>query len=136
MVHHPFERDIPDTEAVLASIRRAIESDFTAAPSRRGAGFAGILGGDEPHAESSSAPPRGEARPLVSQEAELRMRAAFRRLNENNTVRQRFGGQTVDEASRDYLHAAIQRWLDENLPALTERLIREEIERVLGSRQC
>lgn len=134
MVHHPFERDIPDTEAVLASIRRAIESEFTT-PSRRGAGFAGILGGDEPCAESRSVPPQGEARPLVSREAELRTRAAFRRLNENNPVRQRFGGQTIDEAGRDYLHAAIQRWLDDNLPALTERLIREEIERVLGSRQ-
>jgi cell pole-organizing protein PopZ len=134
MAHYTLESDGPDTEDVLASIRRAIEADFTA-PSGRASGFAGILGGRDGarSAPDGGFPPR-ETRPLISREAELRTRAAFNRLNEGAT-RQAFGGQPIGDAARDYLRSAIKQWLDDNLPALAERLVREEIERVVRGDQ-
>jgi cell pole-organizing protein PopZ len=127
MVHHAIDPDGPDTEDVLASIRRAIEADFSE-PHGRSSGFAGILGGeDRPRATRGSA--MRNAAPLLSREAELRTRAAFNRLNEG-ALRQAFGGQPVSDMARDYLRSAIKQWLDDNLPALAERLVREEIERL------
>ena len=130
MVHHTLESDGSNTEDVMASIRRAIEADFGAVPGRA-SGFAGILGGRD---KARSMPERGsatrEAAPLISREAELRTRAAFNRLNEGAT-RQTFGGQPIGDAARDYLRSAIRQWLDDNLPALAERLVREEIERLV-----
>ena len=129
MVHHAIEPDGPDTEDVLASIRRAIEADF-AEPQGRASGFAGILGGED---RPRAAPVRGTAMrttaPLISREAELRTRAAFNRLNEG-ALRRAFGGQPISDVARDYLRSAIKQWLDDNLPALAERLVREEIERL------
>ncbi len=36
----------------------------------------------------------------------------------------------VDEIAEDMLRPMLQEWLDDNLPTLVERLVREEIERV------
>jgi cell pole-organizing protein PopZ len=132
MVHHPFESDGLDTEEVLASIRRAIEADFTPSPGRA-SGFAGILGGDDrPRSVASRMPATHQPRPLMSRETELRTRAAFKRLSED-PPRRVASSPAVDEAAQDYLRAAIKRWVDNNLPALAERLVREEIERVMRS---
>ena len=35
-----------------------------------------------------------------------------------------------DEIAEDMLRPMLQEWLDDNLPTLVERLVREEIERV------
>jgi cell pole-organizing protein PopZ len=132
MVHHPFEPDSLATEEVLASIRRAIEADFTPS-SGRASGFAGILGGDDgSRSVASRMPAARPQRPLMSPETELRTRAAFKRLD-GSSFRRDPGSLAVDEAAQDYLRAAIKRWLDDNLPALAERLVREEIERVVRS---
>ena len=127
MVHHAIDPDGPDTEDALASIRRAIEANF-AEPSGRSAGFAGILGGEDRPRTRHGAETRAAA-PLISHEAELRTRAAFNRLNEG-ALRRAFGGQPISDMARDYLRSAIKQWLDDNLPALAERLVREEIERL------
>jgi cell pole-organizing protein PopZ len=125
---HTLESDGFTTEEVLASIRRAIEADYDGAPERTG-GFAGILGGDTRTLPQRRAADRDTV-PLVSREAESRTRAAFNRLNESAT-RQALGGQPISDVARDYLRSAIRQWLDDNLPALTERLVREEIERIV-----
>ena len=40
--------------------------------------------------------------------------------------------RTLEEIVRDMLRPLLQTWLDENLPRLVERLVREEIARVVG----
>lgn len=41
--------------------------------------------------------------------------------------------QAIEAMSRDLLRGMLKQWLDENLPGLVERLVREEIERVARS---
>jgi len=38
--------------------------------------------------------------------------------------------RSLDEVAEDVLRPMLQDWLDNNLPTLVERLVREEIERV------
>ncbi len=42
------------------------------------------------------------------------------------------GGVTLEDIARDTLRPMIKQWLDAQLPALVERLVRIEIERVVG----
>jgi uncharacterized protein len=54
---------------------------------------------------------------------------SFQRLAE--TVMQRaLGERPVEEVTRELLRGMLRQWLDENLPQLVERIVREEIERV------
>jgi hypothetical protein len=48
------------------------------------------------------------------------------------TAQVRSGGPTVEEIVREELRPLLKSWLDTNLPALVERLVRAEIERVVG----
>ena len=43
------------------------------------------------------------------------------------------GARTLEEIARESLRPLLQAWLDEHLPALVERLVREEIARVSGA---
>ena len=40
------------------------------------------------------------------------------------------GNRSIDDITKELLHPMLRSWLDENLPGMVERLIREEIERV------
>ena len=42
------------------------------------------------------------------------------------------GGPTLEDMVREELRPLLKTWLDTNLPALVERLVRAEIERVVG----
>ena len=42
------------------------------------------------------------------------------------------GGPTIEDLVREELRPALKAWLDANLPPLVERLVRAEIERVVG----
>jgi cell pole-organizing protein PopZ len=42
--------------------------------------------------------------------------------------------RTVEDLIQDMLRPMLQTWLDDNLPALVERLVRAEIERVARGR--
>ena len=42
------------------------------------------------------------------------------------------GERTLEEIVREMLRPMLQTWLDEHLPAIVERLVREEIARVVG----
>jgi len=42
------------------------------------------------------------------------------------------GDRTIEEIVRDTLRPLLQAWLDDHLPGLVERLVREEIARVVG----
>ena len=42
------------------------------------------------------------------------------------------GDKTLEEIVRELLRPLLQAWLDENLPAMVERLVQKEIARVVG----
>jgi uncharacterized protein len=45
------------------------------------------------------------------------------------------GGRTVEELVSELLRPMLKTWLDDNLPAIVERLVRAEIERVSRARE-
>ncbi len=96
-------------------------------------------------AEAASANPPGkteseeaamhEAR-LLAPEAAAAAAAAVgglvkRLAGERGTLVSR-GGPTLEDLVREEMRPLLKAWLDANLPALVERLVRAEIERVIG----
>ena len=64
---------------------------------------------------------------LVSPATVSKVSAAFDDLNHAVEVETR---KTFDEIAEEILRPMLQEWLDDNLPRLVERLVREEIQRV------
>ena len=67
---------------------------------------------------------------LLSSEAANVANSAFKRLTDAMAGRPSSRERTLDEITRECLRPLLKVWLDENLPGLVERLVREEIERV------
>jgi uncharacterized protein len=152
----------PSMDEILASIRRILSEDSGAVahPPPRLRGGSDVLELTEalnddgsvrhiaPTAPVSSetqapiasdgriepAPPRpdgSEAEPrLVSNAASDAVAASFAHLA--NISRGDAAGHEFDALVRETLRPMLQAWLDENLPALVERLVRAEIARVVG----
>ncbi|MDX8513499.1 PopZ family protein [Mesorhizobium captivum] len=79
---------------------------------------------------SADLPP---ARPaILSEHAGRQVAAAFGELSDAFASR---GKKTFDEMAEEMLRPMLQDWLDNNLPTLVERLVREEIERVARGAQ-
>lgn len=78
------------------------------------------------------APPAGRYRPepqMLSHESAAAAGAAFNKLAD--TILSRATSErSIEDMTRDLLRGMLKQWLDDNLPALVERLVREEIERV------
>ncbi|RJT28111.1 DUF2497 domain-containing protein [Mesorhizobium waimense] len=73
------------------------------------------------------------ARPaILSEHAGRQVAAAFGELSDAFASRSK---KTFDEMAEDMLRPMLQDWLDNNLPTLVERLVREEIERVARGAQ-
>ena len=70
--------------------------------------------------------------PLLSPEADEAAALSFGALTANLDVR---GAKLADSMVRDMLRPMLKQWLDENLPAVVERLVRAEIERVARGRK-
>ncbi|MEX0851826.1 MAG: DUF2497 domain-containing protein [Bauldia sp.] len=92
-------------------------------PSREGA--------PQPEPRGPPAPARKDdlrpQRPLLSPRAGAAVSASFDNLARSMAAG---GGRSLDELVEAILRPMLRTWLDENLPPLVERLIREEIERV------
>jgi cell pole-organizing protein PopZ len=95
-------------------------------------------GQDEQQAEAAYLPPpqtgyddgRYQDDPaMMSADASAAANAAFSRLADA-LVGRSMGDLSVEDVARDMLRGMLKQWLDENLPALVEQLVREEIERV------
>lgn len=71
--------------------------------------------------------PQGGAH-ILSEGAERKVAAAFQDLNHAVHSEPR---RSFDDIATDLLRPMLQDWLDKNLPTLVERLVREEIERVV-----
>ena len=73
---------------------------------------------------------------IVSPHAAAVSSAAFASMN--SRLRERRGGETflgnggitLEELVREMLRPMLQEWLDEHLPGVVERLVREEVERI------
>ncbi len=64
---------------------------------------------------------------IISPSAGRQVAAAFGELSEAFAARSK---KTFDDLAEQMLRPMLQDWLDNNLPILVERLVREEIERV------
>jgi cell pole-organizing protein PopZ len=143
-------------EDILSSIRRILSEDEAPAglaakppeprPSHEG-NDDGVLVLDpsmmvsDPAHEAEPLPPPAPEVPvsaptqLVAQEvaaaAATSVGSLVRTLTER-TVQVRSGGPTVEDIVREELRPLLKSWLDANLPSLVERLVRAEIERVVG----
>ncbi len=145
-------------EDILASIRRILSEDETApgdappaASENKGAGAdvlvldPSMLVQEESH-DQAAAP---EARPVVAvaqveaaEPALIAPEAAaaaassvdnlVRTLTAERSMQVHSGGPTIEDLVREELRPLLKAWLDANLPPLVERLVRAEIERVVG----
>jgi len=75
-------------------------------------------------------PVRQPVEGLTSEQSAAETSAAFNRLADTIVGHASSGERSIDELTRELLRPMLQSWLDENLPRLVERLVREEIERV------
>ncbi|MFT3986631.1 PopZ family protein [Aestuariivirga sp.] len=74
-------------------------------------------------------PPPPKPQPLLSHDASQATGAAFDRLADNLLSRAT-ANRSLEAMTTDLLRGMLKSWLDDNLPQLVERLVREEIERV------
>jgi uncharacterized protein len=87
---------------------------------------------DLPNSESAPDATLGEDEPLLSPEADEAVTTSFGALSASLAAR---SAEVADGLVREMLRPMLKQWLDENLPAIVERLVRTEIQRVArGSR--
>ena len=67
--------------------------------------------------------------PLMSPQSAYAAQASFQALA-NAMVAQMGGDAGMQDRAQDLLRPMLRQWLDDNLPSMVERLVREEIERV------
>jgi cell pole-organizing protein PopZ len=84
----------------------------------------------DPESLADSVPPDEDA--LLSAEANEAVTASFGALSATLAVR---SAELADDLVREMLRPMLKQWLDENLPALVERLVRAEIQRVARGRK-
>ena len=153
---HPPRSDVVGKSGIL-ELTEAIEADGSVrklpgaapsgadpanapAPGTGGARIEPAPLADDPGQPAKSVPPR-EAMPrenILSEAASEAAIAAFGRLE---TIPRKqpaepelalgAGGRTLEQMVRDALHPLLRAWLDDHLPEIVERLVREEIQRVV-----
>lgn len=125
------DTDIPDRkEAVIAAVNAVTSSRSPRAVS---AETAPVVQPEKLHKESVAgvpdvAPVQIEHKsPMLSQVVERQVAASFTELSEALASSRR---RPLDQIAEEMMRPMLQEWLDNNLPNLVERLVREEIERV------
>jgi cell pole-organizing protein PopZ len=100
---------------------------------------------EPPHAEIEFTPPAMEADPmapadpapdLIGPEAAAAAASSVgtlvRTLSASRATQVYSGGPTLEDMVRSELRPLLKNWLDQHLPPMVERLVRAEIERVVG----
>ena len=84
--------------------------------------------------EAETAADAGEpsSDPLLSPEANEAVALSFGALSADLEVR---SAELADSMVRDMLRPMVKEWLDDNLPAMVERLVRDEIQRIARGRK-
>jgi uncharacterized protein len=125
----------PSMEEILSTISRIITEDkpaAAAAPNEEVLDLTEAVGDD---GSVRHLHPAG----IVSSPTAVAATAAFGRLAEAENQSRRAGevslgggGRTLEDIVRDMMRPLLQAWLDQHLPGLVERLVREEIARLSG----
>lgn len=108
----------PDYRAVGAEMQAALDSAMRQSPASQPV---------EVDSAVSAAPLADDGRGLISLGAGQQIARSFEELAAAIDGNQR---RSLDEMAEEMLRPMLQEWLDDNLPTLVERLVREEIERV------
>ena len=82
-----------------------------------------------PPPRDSAPPPARDSAGILSGDSVHSVQLAFNRLAETVLARAT-GERPIEDITRELLRGMLKQWLDENLPRLVEKLVREEIERV------
>ncbi len=85
-----------------------------------------------PASEVASSSTAGLLAPEAAQAATGSVNELVRRLSAERNTQVHAGGPTLEDLVRAELRPLIKAWLDEYLPPIVERLVRAEIERVVG----
>ena len=147
----------PSMEEILASIRAIIADDREPAPKsgpqivyssdapvrsaefepepapaptvvwNRKAELSEAKSGAEDGKPAEEASPEQEDAPLLSQDTESAVAASFQSLAESMAAH---GREAAERLARDMLRPMLKDWLDANLPAMVERLVKAEIQRL------
>ncbi|MEJ5019240.1 PopZ family protein [Ochrobactrum vermis] len=124
------EADLSVEEGVAETVDALLESELDAEIEQEPA----IAEQETPVQPEAAAPvvePLAKTQPIahmMSQIAERQVAAAFQDLNHAVRAEPR---RSFDDIATELLRPMLQDWLDNNLPTLVERLVREEIERVV-----
>ncbi len=110
-------------EVATASSPAAATTEAAALDLPTGSKEASSASGPSLHGSAASAP----IHELISQETGSRVAASFDNLA--RVIREEHL-DSIDETVGEILRPMLQEWLDDNLPSLVEKLVREEIERV------
>lgn len=89
----------------------------------------------EPEAEPEPAPPPAAADSLLSATAAAATQAAFSTLasaidRADGGISIGVGTRTLEDLVKEVMRPLLKNWLDANLPRLTERIVRQEVERI------
>src|SRR5690349_13691948 len=147
----PSEPIAPAAEekSEILELTEAVDEDGSIRRVTPGGTAAGDLSAANPNSQSKSEPsqidtgtPTKAESPrerILSSATSGAAAAAFAQLGALPRERRREGelplggaDRTLEDVVRDLLRPFLQSWLDENLPAIVERLVREEIARVVG----
>lgn len=82
--------------------------------------------------DHAAAPETAAAKPLLSERVERQVAASFSELSEAFAARSQ---KRFDEMAEEMIEPLLRDWMENNLPTLVERLVREEIERVARGAQ-
>ncbi len=127
----PESKSVPERPAVVYSKAEAAPPRRTEPQAETGAPKV-VWRQPEPEAERASEPPaEGPAEddaPLLSPETDQAVASAFEALSANLAARTT---EVAEGVAREMLRPMLKAWLDENLPAIVERLVQAEIERVV-----
>lgn len=72
---------------------------------------------------------RADAASILSDDSAQAVQSAFNRLADTVLARAT-GDKSIEDLTKELLRGMLKQWLDDNLPSLVEKLVREEIERV------
>ncbi len=83
--------------------------------------------------ETKSGPvPDALVAPAAAAAAAHSVGSLVRTLTAERAMQVHSGGPTIEDIVRDEMRPLLKNWLDTNLPPIVERLVRAEIERVVG----
>jgi uncharacterized protein len=88
--------------------------------------------GSQARTEPTAATPPTLVAPEAAAAAATAVSSLLRTLAADRALKVRPGGVTIEDIVREELRAMLKEWLDTHLAVMVERLVRAEIERVVG----